>query len=290
MSQALTRLVEKLEPNAGSTVKSYAEYLRRGLVAVRAITGRCGPLPHFLIIGAQKSGTSSLYHWLCMHPRIAAARVKEIHFFDRHWRNGSRWYRANFPDVREGRITGEATPSYIFMPEVPARVAATLGQRGKFVVLLRNPVDRAISHFYHEQRLGNERLPIEQAFSMESCRLSAPHRKVGSLIDNRTANAAFSYFSRGLYAEQLERWFNVFTRDRFFIEASEVLFERPHETLERVCEFLGVGGMDIGRMDPKNVGSYNGVIPHSLHATLVRRYAEPNQRLAKLLGRSLPWT
>src|SRR5690242_8679107 len=103
--------------------------------------------PHFLIIGAQRCGTTSLFEYLANHPEIVPPSVKKIHFFDSEYEKGEAWYRARFPVLENGFITGEATPYYLFHPRVPKRVR-NWNPNVKLIVLLRNPVDRAYSHFY----------------------------------------------------------------------------------------------------------------------------------------------
>src|SRR5687768_13237463 len=114
---------------------------RRDPPAWRVETAHLRRLPDFLIIGAQRGGTTSLYRYLTEHPEIDPAVRKEIHFFSRHHEQGLDWYRAHFPRRDESSLVGEASPNYLVHPDVPARVAAAL-PRVKLIALLRNPVDR----------------------------------------------------------------------------------------------------------------------------------------------------
>src|SRR5436309_16134274 len=108
-------------------------------------------LPDFIVIGAQKSGTGSLYAYLNGHPDVAGARVKEVHYFDLHYHRGVDWYLDQFPDeaAARPRCTGEASPYYLFHPHAPRR-AFDLVPDARLIALLRDPVDRAISHYHHE--------------------------------------------------------------------------------------------------------------------------------------------
>lgn len=126
--------------------------------------------PHFLIIGAARSGTTSLYSYLVEHPRVVAAAKKELHFFDLRFPNGPAWYRDQFPSLSPDTITGEASPYYLFHSHVPKRVFKLL-PHVKLIVLLRNPVDRAYSHYYHAVKHGIETLPFERAIEQEDERL-----------------------------------------------------------------------------------------------------------------------
>ncbi len=116
----------------------------------RRLTSGSRRLPDFIILGAQRAGTSSLYYYLSQHPQILPAVRKELHFFDDHYRRGLGWYRSQFPTRgARGTITGEATPYYLSHPHAPARIQRLLPQ-ARLIVLLRNPVERAISHYFFE--------------------------------------------------------------------------------------------------------------------------------------------
>ena len=153
------------QPRRATTTR-LAEVLSRGL------THPIRLLPDFLISGAQRGGTTSLYNYLQAHPCFELPTTKELHFFDRKFHRGLAWYRAHFPTYLEkcfaqriqGRafLTGEATPNYLFHPLVSRRVAEVL-PRVKLIVLLRNPVDRAFSHYHHILDLGYEHLPFAEA-------------------------------------------------------------------------------------------------------------------------------
>src|SRR5690348_6863383 len=142
----------------------------------RGVTSPIRLLPDFLVIGTQRGGTTSLYHYLQAHESIAPSSIKEIHFFDRKYARGLAWYRGHFPTGaekwyaqrlrRQAFVTGEASPVYLFHPHVPARVKQAL-PAVKLIVLLRNPVDRAYSQYYHAVELGLETRPFEEAIGDE---------------------------------------------------------------------------------------------------------------------------
>ena len=137
-------------------------------------------LPEFIIIGAQKAGTTSLFYYLSQNPNLAPSIKKEVHYFDGgldpnqdDFLKGESWYRAHFQRTKEIQATGipfEATPSYLFHPEVPQRINQLIPDV-KMLVLLRNPTDRAISHYFHEKRKNRENLSIKEAFEKEEERL-----------------------------------------------------------------------------------------------------------------------
>src|SRR4051812_38538709 len=130
-------------------------------------------LPDYVIIGVQKGGTGTLYNTLVKHPAVAPALTKEVTFFDRHFAKGELWYRSHFPTFlqrwkarKEQRhyLVGEASPGYIFVPFAAEHAKRSL-PNGKFIVLFRNPVDRAYSHYQHELRKGVEKLSFEEALA-----------------------------------------------------------------------------------------------------------------------------
>jgi hypothetical protein len=185
----------------------------------RRLTSSLRPMPSFLVIGAQRAGTSFLYSLLTQHPNVSAALVKEVHFFDLNFQRGTAWYRSHFPALgpTRGRITGEATPYYLFHPLAPQRVAAVL-PRVRLVAVLRNPVDRAYSHFQKEHRKGTEILPFERALKAESERVPGEREKL--LADpayRSVAHQRFSYLARGIYVDQIEAWSRCFSPDQLLV-------------------------------------------------------------------------
>ncbi|MEM9227886.1 MAG: sulfotransferase domain-containing protein, partial [Verrucomicrobiota bacterium] len=160
-----------------------------------------------VIIGAQKSGTTSLYDYLIEHPQLLPASNKEVHFFDGGltpeldaFTAGEAWYRAHFPlvsSVQAGQHSLEATPLYLFNPLVAARMHELIPEV-KLIAILRNPTERAISHFFHEKRYGREPLSIAEAMAAEEERLK-PAWENEDFKDE--AFIHLSYKSRGHYAE-----------------------------------------------------------------------------------------
>jgi hypothetical protein len=173
-------------------------------------------IPRFIIIGAQRCGTTSLYSYLIGHPYVASALQKEIHFFDLNFKKGVSWYRTQFPQLGEqGFITGEGSPYYIFHPHVPKRIFDTV-PRAKLILLLRNPVDRAYSHYHHEVKLGVEPLSFEDAIDREEERLHGQGEKIIADESYYSFNHQhYSYLCRGVYAYQLTVWNSFSLGNRF---------------------------------------------------------------------------
>ncbi len=249
------------------------------------------PLPDFLIIGAQKAGTTALYSYLRRHPHIIGPSWKEVSFFDRHYARGAAWYRGNFPNALRARraLVGEASPSYLFHPLAPERVAA-LVPHARLIVLLRDPVDRALSHYQYEVALGREALSFEDAVAREEERT---HGEVERMLqDSAYFSAAwwnYTYVARGRYAEQLERWFAAFPRERLLILPSEELADEPAAAYARVLEFLGAAPHELDSFPRVFEGDYADMRPET-RSMLAGTFFEPNRRLYALLGRELDWT
>jgi hypothetical protein len=266
-------------------------------------------LPDFLVIGAQKAGTTALHAHLASHPRLLGSARKELHYFDRDYKRPVTWYAARFPDSGEG-LRFESTPEYLFLPYVPARVAHVL-PGARFVVLLREPVARAVSHYQMEVRREKEPLPFADALAAEAGRLAdmpgtpwalrpgrAPHA-LARLLDLPRHGLAgpmparlrwirYSYRARGLYAEQLGRWFAHFPRDRFFITTSETLWRDPAATVGRLLDWLGVEGMPAEPFRAAFQGNYTPPTGPAIDA-LRESFREPNERLCELLGWRPEW-
>jgi len=251
-------------------------------------TASARPLPDFLILGAQKAGTTALYAYLRWHPQITGPSFKEVSFFDRHYARGERWYRAHLPARRRGKVAGEASPSYLFHPLAAERVARTLPD-AHLIALLRNPVDRAFSHYQHEVALGREQLSFEDALAREDERMRG---EVERMLNDPTyfshAWWNYTYTARGLYAEQLERWYAVFPREQMLVLLTDDLAADTPGTYRRVLDFLGVDTRELDSY-PRIFEREYGAMEPATRARLEAEFAEPNRRLAALLERGLPW-
>jgi hypothetical protein len=256
---------------------------------------RC--LPDFLIIGAQKAGTTSLFASLNEHPSVWMPPCKECHFFTRPWRPMLA-YRGFFPTRRtrdrmgrdgEPVRLGEATPYYLFHPRTPARVARSLPEV-KLIAILRDPVERAYSHHRHCVRRGTESLDFEAALEAEATRTAgAAERLARSAFAVSDAHRHHSYLARGLYAQQLRRWFEHVDRRRIHVAFFEHLLESPETSLARIETFLGLPVRDRGELPRRNSGGRSAPMADETRRRLRERFAEPNRELAELLGVEPPW-
>lgn len=268
----------------------------------RALTSSFRVLPDFIIIGSAKCGTTSLYNYMIQHPDIYQASRKEIHYFDLH-RTG--WYRSNFPTVflknrtkKNNRpfVTGEATPNYLFFPNVPKKVLEECPNT-KFIVLLRNPTDRAYSHFQHQSRKKlvasregeRENLSFDEAVKAEEKRLEGEWEKISK--DKAYSTEKFrnrSYLSRGIYVDQLERWMKYFPKEQFLIIKTEEFKEDSQGILNRIFNFVGVSEFKVENLKKLNAGKYENM-NKTTRKYLVNYFKPHNEKLAKLLDMDLNW-
>ena len=250
-------------------------------------TASVRPLPDFLVVGAQKAGTTALYAYLRWHPDITGPSFKEVSFFDRHYAHGERWYRAHLPITRRAHV-GEASPSYLFHPLAPERVKRMIPD-ARLVALLRDPVERAFSHYQHEVALGREQLSFEDAIEREDERMEGEvERMLGDPAYFSYAWWNYTYVSRGLYAEQLERWYDVFPREQLLVLPTDELAADTAGTYRRVLDFLGARPHDLDAYPRIFDRDYDDMDP-ATRTRLRQRFEEPNERLADLLGRAFPW-
>lgn len=243
--------------------------------------------PSFLIIGAQKGGTTSLYDYLIQHPGIISAFRKEIHFFDKNYDKGMNWYNSFFPILEKEGITGEASPFYLYHKLVPQRIKNDLDEI-KLIILLRDPVQRAFSHYKMEKRRGIEKLSFLKALEAEEARLEEGRESLENGLYSYN-HQYFSYLDRGKYAEQIQRWFELFGRDNILILNSESFFNNPGTSYNEVLEFLGLAKYDNVLFKPLNTDSSKKKISTEAE-TYLRNYFKPyNEDLYQLIGTAYSW-
>jgi hypothetical protein len=173
-------------------------------------------LPNFIIIGAQKSGTTWLYEILKTHPKIKMAHDrKEVHFFDRYFDRGIKWYKERFP-YDENFLIGEATPKYIYDKEVPKRIYNNIPEV-KLILSLRNPIERAYSQYKYLVQEDNYQQDFKQAI-----------KEYPDIL------------KRGLYFEQIERYLNFFERNQLTIIIFEEMITKEEEKLNEIADFLNL--------------------------------------------------
>lgn len=259
------------------------------------LRGRVEPgdraIPSFVIIGAQRSGTTSLFKYLRQHPSVRMPVRKEVHYFDQDFGRGVDWYLSHFPTVKSmvgGEITGEATPYYLFHP-LAARRAASVLPDARLIAMLRDPVERARSHYAHERAKGYETLDLEAALEAEPGRVEPEHQK---MLEDPSYQSwdhqNYSYVSRGRYLKQLLEWEKYFPREQMLVLASEELFADPQGVIDRVTGFLGLPPVTLFDVKPHNSYDRNRTLDATAQR-LVQMFADDNRALYDHLGRDLGW-
>lgn len=268
-----------------------------------------GSRPDFLILGAQKCGTVALFNYLEQHPSVRPSTKKEISFFNKdvHYRRGNAWYHSHFP-LRAPGLTFEATPGYLYYPQCAPRIHAYHPSM-KLIVLLRNPVDRAFSAWNMFRVLRRDR----PNYLRERMRTADPAARVG--LAKLLAGDHFPSFSgavrweieqsptveqqpepsfvrRGLYAQQLERYFGLFPREQVLVINSEKLRADTAATLDEVTAFLQLPShaWNAERLAPRHVGQYDkAAMDPETRRLLADYYAPHNATLSTLLGTEFRW-
>ena len=264
-----------------SVFKPLKEGLKSTLHRGRMLTAASRPLPDTVILGAMRAGTTFLRRMLVQHREVCPSRKKELHYFEYNYQRGERWYRAFFPTSNAANALRylDCSPCYLFHPLVPARMQADLPD-AKLLVLLRNPVERALSHYFHEVRRGREMLPLLEALQAEQQRLAGEEERICADPAYRgLTHRLFSYKARGLYAEQLTRWLPWIECGQLMVVQSEQLFESPREVMPEIFRFLGVDpdypSLDVGA---ENIGWNRIEVAPEARAYLEDYFREPNLR------------
>ena len=260
----------------------------------RLITGPFRVLPDFLIIGAGKSGTTSLYNYLIQHPKIHPAKDKELNYFFRRW---TIWYRPNFPTIfskfiatkirKKPFLTGEATPFYLVHPLIPNLVKNKI-PKVKIIVLLRNPIDRAYAQFNHQCREKFETRSFEEAIKNEKIKTREEWAKLNEAGEGNLDHERFAYLQIGMYYNQLKAWEEYFPKDQFLIMKGEDFFANPSKTVDRVFEFLEVPPHQVNVSQKFNEGKYKE-IGLETRKFLLEYFKPHNKKLYELLETDFQW-
>ncbi|MFY0672559.1 MAG: sulfotransferase domain-containing protein [Bacteroidia bacterium] len=255
----------------------------------RGLTSAFRSEPEFIIAGVQKGGTTSLFAYLDQHPSLKLSRPKEVHFFDDRYEKGMAYYRRFFPLKIFGKRTGEASPFYIFHPHVAKRIKREL-PNCKIIIVLRNPILRAYSHYQMECRQGNENLKtFEEAIDAEHGRLKGELDKI--LADENYFSVpyrSFSYASRGMYAPQVKQWIDIFGKSQIHFIKSENLLAKPEEELKKVYTFLELKQVLPLSLSKKHVHNYPEINKETLEKLKVK-FENDQKELTKLIGGDFSW-
>lgn len=278
------------------------EHLRELLVKYGEHTSDQRPLPDFLVIGTKRGGTTSLWRYLIQHPLVPrlfpAWNTKTSHYFEDNWSRGEAWYRSHFPTVRQRAAlerrhggpskVGEAAPLYMFHPLAAGRVAELM-PRARMIVLLRDPVQRAYSHWKERRTEGREPLDFAAALAAEESRTAGERERL--IADPGYVSEVFDWYSyraRGRYLEHLEPWLTRFDRSQLLFVASETLYREPAATYGRILNFIGLPPHELPAYDVFNDRPSKGM-DETIRAELADYYKPHNAALEERLGMTFNW-
>ena len=247
------------------------------------------PLPHFLVIGTQKGGTTTLHHLLSRHPDIFLPGVKEVHYFSQHFHQSRQWYSDHYQLAKPGQVRGDITPFYLFHSAVPERIRSVL-PAVRLVALLRDPVERTLSQYFHARRNGYEQLDLIPALRAEEQRLSGADSVVSALNGFHYSYQKHSYVSRSRYDIQLQRYREWFPKRQLLVLRSEDLFTHSDACWDGLLRFISVDPIPLPSSLPhSNSGKGEAAsVPLSLRRELRKQLATTYQWVEREYGITWP--
>jgi len=262
-------------------------------------TGFLHTTPDFYIIGFAKCGTTSLFEYLISHPNVHPPKGKEIDFFDRLYSRGINWYKVGFPFkiqkffdtvfLRKKFLTGEATPRYIEHPHAINRIKE-ITPNAKFIILLRNPIDRAFSQHNMNVKNDYEINNFSDALKEEPRRIANRIEKMSNDVSYYSWNFdLYAYLEHGIYVDKIKRWMEVFPKEQFFIIQSEEFLKNPSKIYNNVLEFLGLANWEPKEFVLYKKREYKEKMNSDLRNELVEYFKPHNKRLYDFLGKSFDW-
>ena len=291
--------ISQLKSKLGATIDSPESVGETTSSSLKAADRLEGALPEFIVIGAMRCGTSQFYNFLTQHPSVRRAATKEVHYFDRpeRFEKGPEWYRKCFPapphEDGHRSIAGEATPSYLENPLVPERVfEAVPGVR--LIVLLRNPVDRAYSHYHLLARRGFAP-SFEEALKAEQMGLFEGEDDLSeeARLFRDSNRPPTKLLAKGMYVDQLTRWSQFFDEEQLLVLKSEDFYSSTMETLKTVQDFLDLPYQKLEPPDHSKTSRSVKYRYEPMKLATKRRleeFYEPyNQKLYKYLGVDFRW-
>ena len=263
------------------------------------------PTPDFLITGTKRGGTTSLYNYLLMHPGVlglfpqSRGKKSTDWFFADNTRSEA-WYRSHFHTERHraqladqlgyAPVGGEASPYYVWDPRIAPKVKA-LAPEVKSIFLVRDPVERAWSHYQERTQNGVEPLSFADALDAEERRLAGePERMAADPGYHSTAHDWYSYRSRGVYLPQLQNWLQHFDAHQVLVVRSEDMYADVQGVVDRVSDFLGLGHSTLPTTKPFNASHHKSSVPEPIRSELARFYAPHNAALESFVGQTFDWT
>lgn len=264
----------------------FHRFVKRGW---SGITASSRVLPNFIIAGTVRSGTTSLYNYICNHPSVLPAAYDEIGFFDSNFQLGTMWYQSMFPTKKQMELvqektnfclTGEDTPFYFWNKDAIKRISELI-PNCKIIMIFRNPVDRAYSNYQLGKRENKEDLSFEKTIEIEK-----------QIINKGTKNLNFSeprtYLIKSLYSIQLKNWLTSFSKDQLYFLSTEQLSSKPNETMSGIFNFLGLPRHTLSEFKKEKKAIYPEM-NISTRNDLLEFFKPYNNELFSLIGNNFPW-
>lgn len=245
-------------------------------------------LPKFIVLGAQRCGTSSFFAMLKKHPDFRVPLRKEIHYFDLERYPKRLGYQAWFPLKKASGFTVDITPSYIFAPWAIKAATKTLPEM-RYLLFLRDPVERALSHYRKELRTGRETRSIKNAFApLWECQKNLSCFNAPVSASNMSFWLHKHYLLRGHYLEQLQNCEKIVGKNNIMIICSENFFTAPQKHIDLIAEFTGIKKWSTNHSIHRNKTEKLSV-PGDLKKRLQTYYKPLNESLFNHLGHRFPW-
>ena len=262
-----------------------------------AITGFIRVIPDFLVIGAKRCGTTSLYQHLSEHPCISRSPRDNIGFFNENYHLGINWYKSLFPTVfykkkmeskNKHCLFFDVTSTYM-EEELTAKNVYEVNPNQKIIVILRNPVDRAYSHYHVNVKEKSEKRSFEDAIFEEMNRIKSER-----IIQNKNKNLRvftpnnIHYLKKGFYALQLKSWFKIFPREQILVLSTEEFQEDQNLIYKKIFDFLNIPNMKIKSTEKMEKGNYTHM-KHDTRNLLLDYFRQCNHELFELINSEFDW-
>jgi hypothetical protein len=247
--------------------------------------------PDFIIIGSQKAASTFLHHYLSLNTNIKPPPIKETQFFNMNYDRGLSYYKSIFPIYKKGKMTFESTPDYLSHPLAP-ELCYKLLPNIKIIVTLRNPVERAFSHFNFVKSYGGEPkdMTFEKALSLETDRIND---QLNLMESNRYNSAAiisrYGYKRNGEYSIHIKKWLEYYPIESFKFIDFDNIKKNKEEVLIDLCQFIEIPFEKVMSSSIKNKSIYNTKISEKTIKELSEYYNSHNTELYNIIGKKLNW-
>jgi len=280
-----------------SLAKKISQIIKHGLIKRHFyyVTSSIRVLPEFIVIGAAKSGTTSLYHYLSQHPCITKSAYDELGYFDDNFNMGLNWYRSLFPTKftqqkietkYKKSLTYDVTPGYFQNPSCIKRIYETLPDV-KLILVLRNPVDRTYSHYQASTQRGiKTKIPFQDLLDKDL----QTYEQVRN-DDNEYINSisTMTYIGPSIYAKLIKEWLKYFSLDQLLIFSAEELKENHREVFSRIHDFLNINDEEIDTVTKHNTGGDYTPLDSDLRQKLINFFKPHNEELFNIINQKFDW-